>query len=543
MIERVCFRCGASLTKQDVCLQCGEDLRLYKRILINSDRLYNLGLERAQARDLTAAENYLVAAIQHNKSHIQARNLLGLVYYEMGEPALALKEWIISTSYQPEDNPAEKYLKNTEKNMHSINGSVTRYNMAITYLSNNNRDLAVIQLKQLVGRSYKMLKAMQLMALLYIQDEHYSKAQKLLKECHKIDRGNPVTRKYYRAIEEHKRASRGNSYREAMSRAMAEGTTNRDVIIPKNIREYGSYFMYVLYIIIGVIIGAGLVYFVVVPTVRTKEQDNNRQALINYEDSIGLWQNEVVKKNSEIEKLEASINELKDKIGSIENVEEDITYDVFLPVLEAYTNNDPRELEEAFLALSFDTSNSEYMRVYGMIKAYIMSNLADYANYLGMQYINGAKYDKALKMFKYAVEKEGYTSQNLFYIGLSYQLLGQNEWSIYYYKYCMVTFPDGNYYSNSRVSLEAMLEAYTDLVEPDPTPGELGSGKVETNYDIVDPDERTDDGNIDIVDPDKSDESDEETTEETSDEPSDESSEESPEEDVNEPVEENQVIN
>lgn len=485
MAELLCYRCGATLTRQDVCLQCGEDMRLYKRIFYNADQLFNLGLERAKARDLSGARNYLRECLQLNKQHIQARNLLGLVYYELGEPALALKEWVISTSYQPEDNLAQRYLKNTEKSMHSINGSVTRYNMAVNYIQNKNIDLAEIQLKQVVGRSYRVLKAMQLMALIYIKNEHFSKAQKLLKEAFKIDRGNPVTRRYFSLLEEQKKASRSSSYRDAMSRAVAE-SHDKDVIIPKTTREYGSYFMYVLYILIGVILGAGLVYFIVSPTIRTKEQEQNRDNLISYEKALSDWQNEVVKKNGEIEELTASIGKLKDQIGELENRDEGLDYSPFLAVLEAYTDNNPQEIEEAFSNLAFDTNVDEYMRVYNMIKAYILSDLGNVAYFLGLQNVYAAKYEKALEMFKYSVEKEGYNSQNVYYLGVVYQLMNQNDWAVFYYQYGIVTFPDGDYYNNSVTSLASLLEDKPELTVPDLKPGELGPGKVDKEYVIKD---------------------------------------------------------
>ncbi len=476
-----CFKCGAPITRQDVCLQCGEDLRLYKRILANADRCYNLGLEMARVRDLTGARNYLRQALQMNKNHVKARNLLGLVYYEMGEPGLALKEWVISSSIKPEDNNADRYLKNSERNMHSINGSVTRYNMALEYLKKGSRDLAMIQLKQMMGRPYQMLRARQLLALLYIQDEHYRSAQKILKECQKVDKGNPVTRQYIAALEEHKKATRSNSYRMAMSRAVAEGEQS-DVIIPKATREYGSYFMYVLYIMIGLILGAGLVYFIVVPAVRSKEQEKNNDSLFAYEDAMSEWQNEVVKKNSVIEELEKTVAGLKESIGKYEHNEETLSYDVFLPVLEAFSNANPEAIGTAFEKIDFDLSNEEYVRIYNMLKSYILSDLGAYADYQARAYMSQSKYEKALQMMKYSIEQVGYTSENTYYLGFIYHVMEQNTLAAYFYKYCMLTFPDGEAYLSAEVNLKTLLENNPDLEMPKVVAGEQGSGKKEWTF-------------------------------------------------------------
>lgn len=43
--------------------------------------------------------------------NIEARNLLGLVYFEMGETVDALSEWVISKNLQPEKNIADAYIE------------------------------------------------------------------------------------------------------------------------------------------------------------------------------------------------------------------------------------------------------------------------------------------------------------------------------------------------------------------------------------------------------------------------------------------------
>ena len=43
-------------------------------------------------------------SITINKKNIDARNLLGLVYCEMGDVVEALSEWVISKNIQPDNN-------------------------------------------------------------------------------------------------------------------------------------------------------------------------------------------------------------------------------------------------------------------------------------------------------------------------------------------------------------------------------------------------------------------------------------------------------
>ena len=80
-----------------------------------SNLYYNQGLEKAQIRDLSGAEDLLLRSLKFNKLNIPARNLLGLVYYEMGEAVSALSEWIISKNFQRKDNLASDYIERLQK--------------------------------------------------------------------------------------------------------------------------------------------------------------------------------------------------------------------------------------------------------------------------------------------------------------------------------------------------------------------------------------------------------------------------------------------
>jgi len=93
-----CMYCGAELTRDDFCPGCGTEVRLYKKIIMTSNFYYNEGLSRASVRNLSGAIDSLNKSLRYNKMNIKARNLLGLVYLEVGEMVSALSEWVISRS-------------------------------------------------------------------------------------------------------------------------------------------------------------------------------------------------------------------------------------------------------------------------------------------------------------------------------------------------------------------------------------------------------------------------------------------------------------
>ena len=126
----------------------------YNKIIRLSNTFYNDGLKKAKVRDLSGAAKSLRMSLQYYKANIEARNLLGLVYYEMGEVVDALSEWVISRSLKPEGNPAEQYLDAIQSNssrLSSVNQTIKKYNQALLYCQQDSKDLAIIQLKKVLS--------------------------------------------------------------------------------------------------------------------------------------------------------------------------------------------------------------------------------------------------------------------------------------------------------------------------------------------------------------------------------------------------------
>jgi len=112
----ICPACHIEIQENlSQCPRCQFNIFLYRKLKAISLRLYNKGLEQANNRELTNAIGSLSKAVEFDKTNINARNLLGLVYYEIGEFGQALAEWVISTHFQKEDNIALDYIKRIQR--------------------------------------------------------------------------------------------------------------------------------------------------------------------------------------------------------------------------------------------------------------------------------------------------------------------------------------------------------------------------------------------------------------------------------------------
>lgn len=206
-----CYQCGRRVGAGKYCLHCGADLTIYRKIIRLSNRYYNLGLEKANVKDLTGAAEALTRALEIDKHNTQARNLLGLVWYQRGEVVDALCQWVISTGDEKENNPAVQYVQELDGNktaMDAFNQGLHHFNVALEHARTGNEDLAIIELQSVAREHPGLLKARELLALLYFHAGELGKAEKECKAVLRVDRGSAVSLRLAREITAKRRQGR-----------------------------------------------------------------------------------------------------------------------------------------------------------------------------------------------------------------------------------------------------------------------------------------------------------------------------------------------
>ena len=316
-----CYNCGCDLTGQNFCTNCKVDVTNYKLVVSASNLFYNDGLEKARVRDLSGAVTSLCQCLKLNKNHVDARNLLGLVYFELGESVQALNEWVISKNLQSKKNVADDYLNLIQSNpgkLDALNATIKKFNQALTYCYQGSLDLAVIQLKKVLSMNPKYLQAHQLLALLYIHSEEWTKARKELDRCLKIDVNNTIALRYTQEInqllgesESPKSQGKNKSGGRASvqkSKSVSEESYqyqsgNETIIQPYKVSE-GKTVTSIGNLIIGICIGLAVAWFLILPA-----RIQNAKASVNEEMKAVSEQLDV--KSATISELESKVNALE----------------------------------------------------------------------------------------------------------------------------------------------------------------------------------------------------------------------------------------
>lgn len=310
-----CYMCNTIVDTEDSCPHCGADIKAYRMIERASVESYNDGLQRAKMRDLSGAIESLNRALQYDKYNIAARNLLGLVYYEFGEPVMALREWVISKNLAPKGNYADHFLGEIQHGpgaLDKLDATVKKYNQAIQYCQQGNRDLARIQLKKVLNMNAKMVRARQLLALLYMQDGEFESARKELAAAAQTDVKNPRTIHYMQVCKQsikelqdaaNKKKKKKNDKPE-YNVAVDTAPLPRQTIIEALDSMRGGIFN----IIFGVVIGLLVTIFLIVPEVRENANNRAATALVDANEEAAGSASDAVALQAQIDNLQEQLD-------------------------------------------------------------------------------------------------------------------------------------------------------------------------------------------------------------------------------------------
>ena len=466
-----CYSCNSKLTEKNKCQKCGADVSMYKKIIKTSNSYYNLGLMKAQGRNLTGAAESLRLCLQLNKNNIHARNLLGLVYYEMGEAASALKEWVISKNIQYRNNIANEYIKDFEQNQYapdSYNQTIKKFNQALETVREGNKELAVIQLKKVISLNPRMIKAYELLSLLYINEKQYEKAEAVLNRCLEIDKGNICAISYLRELKRTGKIAKQKKKREVVGESDRE-----EVIVPVKLRDYGSYLTSAIYILIGVVLAIGVLYYLVIPTKDRMYASKNQETIRYYEEMVMGLKADINRLENKVEEVDKEKQEMEDSLATYTEDSSNVlnTYDNLLGALQAQMNNDLLTIVDLYSQINAEVGNTEqFKKVYETVKANYEGPLYDQllqradafrdpkapqnvATSVALN-IQQPDYNQAISYYEACLKMRPEEPYLIFWLGVCYQNSNNWEQALVYYQQIIEKYNTSEFYAQVLVQMQ-----------------------------------------------------------------------------------------
>ena len=294
-----------------------------RRCAYISNSYYNKGLKLASEHNMTGAADNLKRALQFNKHNTAARNLLGLIYYNIGEVADALVQWVLSLNLQPIGNDADRYLNEVQRQsglLDSYEKAIVKFNQALALCQSGTDDLAIIQLTKISDSNKNYLRAHVLLGLLHMEMQDYGKAYKYFQKALNIDKGNPLALRCTEEIRSYMKQNRSSqkSIKDVIkpSKDKQEKEENR-IVISEPYTEHKGW-QIIGNILIGLLIGIASVAFIYLPVKEASLAREYNKQVISVSQQLSNSNNKIKEMEKEAEEKQAEMDKVNEKLSGIE---------------------------------------------------------------------------------------------------------------------------------------------------------------------------------------------------------------------------------
>jgi tetratricopeptide (TPR) repeat protein len=366
-----CPICGYKFNKGSICPSCKENAAVRAKAYNISVRLYNKGLEQAKSKDLSGAVESLKRSVLFDKNNVNARNVLGLVYYELGHMADALVQWIVSQNIKSEKNYAVDYLRIYGENIRScekMEDSVSLYNEALEYVKQKNDDLAIIRLKKALEINGKFVDALNLLSLCYLMRGRNNDALDIVNTVLRIDVNNPIALGYYRQICPDKsrpdhRALNKNEMRYATYYMPPDSGRNKKVGKPLNP---------VIMFAVGCICTLIVLFVLVIPSIREGYETDYETLSQSHTKLQQDYDDLALKTNETADKLTAENEELKTQLNNINVKEFNERVAKLDDIKSLYDSEQVTQAAQQLIVLSTDGFDNDTLNKYNKYRQEIL---------------------------------------------------------------------------------------------------------------------------------------------------------------------------
>ncbi len=455
-----CYHCGAPITEGNICPKCGTDISSYRMLVYASNAYYNKGLEKAKVRDLSGAMENLKTSLSINKNNIKARNLLALIYCETGEVVEALSEWVISKNIKPEKNLAGTYIMKIQSNQAKFEAAtqnIKKYNVSLEAAKEDNSDIAIIQLKKVTAQNPKFVKAQLLLGLLYLKEKEIGRARKCLQAVLKVDVNNTQALRYLaeiKSIEDDRTKEAQDSFlpKRKAKETNSQPLNGNDVIMPhSSYKEPSNGAVTIINILVGVVIGAALIWFLITPARYKGITSQYNQSILEYSEKLSSGNAELNSLSKQLQDVTAERDALNERLESISGVDgNNRLLTAVIDAANAYIANEPSTAAKKLIdidvsALPSDASKALYNAISAATTATAATELYNtgYANY------NKKRYEEAIEDLAVVYKLDSTQVNAAYYCAKSYAALDQVDNAKKYFQYIVSNFPNSRYISEA----------------------------------------------------------------------------------------------
>lgn len=419
-----------------------------------SNRFYNLAIDRALERDLYGATLLLKKALSFNAKNTNARNLLGLIFYEEGAITEAIVQWLVSRDlFKSELNIANDYLKyvQSDEDTDKYFQSIRIYNQAIDDIQYDRNDLAMIKLTKAYELNNHNVKAMFLLSILYIILKDHIKAGNYLLKCQKIDKGNKFINEHMDYVLKNTKKSEVKEKRIEKIYSFKKLESD-DAILPRKYIKLSEN-QKVIFILIGIIIGALSYALLILPHSNSNSAITSENQVIRYAELVND-QNKIIRDITiENNQLKADYEDASVKLKAYEEQNKLFTsqYETLNSIITDFDGGYISRAARNYIELDKDAITDESLvTLLNQARSRIEGIGAKRLCELGTESWNGGNKTAAISYYQLSLSINPDDPETMFLLARLYQNLERNREANELFDKIIAQHPNSNYARRSR---------------------------------------------------------------------------------------------
>ena len=307
------------------------------------------------------------------------------------------------------------------------------------------------------------LKAYQLLALLYLHTAQYTKARQILKTARKLDTTNDITLRY---MHELSLIGGQKTTKKSREESVEYKLGNETIIQPahgKRVRQISGK-VTAGNIFAGVLIGAAIVWFLIVPSVDEAKVAKQNKQVVEYSNRINALEAQVSAQTKTLDEYRAQDSDKEAQAQSAARTSE--SYENLMTVSSQYESGEYSDatLADTLLNVNRDALGQSGQALYDELSTEIFPGACETKYQNGMAALNVANYETAIDALGKVVRMdEQYDSgAALLNLGIAYMRSGDNENAKTYFNRVAELFPGTESEATAKSNLNSMGDTTAD---------------------------------------------------------------------------------
>ena len=282
----------------------------------------------------------------------------------------------------------------------------------------------------------------------------------------KIDKCNPLSIRYLREINNYLEEEKKNNPDRRMERRRSlrgrmvdrPYLSGNDVIIPKtDFKDALTGAQSILHIIIGILLGAALVYFIVTPARISSVTDRVNDTKVEYNQKIAIKNSTISELQNQVDTVKADRDKLKTSLSQYTDTGNTLStnYSNLLEAVQHYLDKDydksAKSLEKVDGKMKMDSA--PFTKVYEALSKQLSSQVEKGAFEAGMTAYGNGDYKEAIKQFEKCLETNKDNDEAMYYLGYAYTRDGNEQKGQEYFKKIVDDYPDSDFYTRAKNQL------------------------------------------------------------------------------------------